>query len=402
MARKSPRLNTAGGLSLFVWFDATGGLVGNLWRLPLPTQKAPIRGLVKIMNRSAQILFLLDTPGLSAQRCARLQSAFVLLFLLVCSALPARAGTAKGGSNNSPRSAVGTLKVWVPAGVIGDDYWLYVDGKIVSAPPHNSLGRGERNYLVMATGVLKSQSKRGDGWQIVTNQNHVLKMHNAEFENLGSFLQSENESREVLSPPLFQAVELRLPPGKYNVELAIFSPGNIHGLISGTPSSFPFAITPKIPFGIQSAHTTEFHLAVPDEWSENVAPIALPEHRVCPDRDPSPPDRNQLERWLKDYTDDPIVMALGEADSTSQNVIVLDLPLTRGGKREFDGCQIRYITDAILASHNVPDHAEIEECRSLFPQYSQAYAGYDKAISTIVTKDIEQFRALAARLAAGR
>jgi L-ascorbate metabolism protein UlaG (beta-lactamase superfamily) len=96
------------------------------------------------------------------------------------------------------------------------------------------------------------------------------------------------------------------------------------------------------------------------------------------------------------------VKALGEADSTSKRVVVLDLPPASGGKREFDGNQIRHITDAILASHDVPDHAEIEECRRLFPQYSQAYAGYDKTISTIIGKDIEQFRALAAKLAAGQ
>lgn len=338
----------------------------------------------------------------SSRRRPRLQNAIVLVLLLIPSVLSPCASAAQGGHNNSSRPAAGTLKVWVPAGMIGDEYWIYVNGKILSAPPHNSPDLAGRNYLVMATGLLKSQSKRGDGWQIVTTQNHVLKMHNADYENLGSFLQSENESGEVLSPPIFQAVELRLPPGKYNVELAILSRGNVHGLTGGSPNSFPFVITPKISFGIQSGNTTEFHLAVPDQWSETVAPVAVQAHRACPGGDPSPPDRNQLERWLKDYADDPSVVALGDADSTSKRVVVLDLPLASGGKREFDGGQIRHITDAILASHDVPDHAEIEECRRLFPQYSQAYAVYDKTISRIIGKDIEQFRALATKLAAGQ
>jgi hypothetical protein len=337
----------------------------------------------------------------SSRRRSRLQNAIVLVLLLMPSVFSPCASAAQGGHNSSSRQAAGTLKAWVPAGMIGDEYWIYVNGKIVSAPPHNSPDRAGRNYLVMATGLLKSQSKRGDGWQIVTHQSHVLKMHNADYENLGSFLQSENESSEVLSPPIFQAVELRLPPGKYNVELAIYSPGNVHGLIGGPANSFPFVITPKIPFGIQPGNTTEFHLAVPDQWSETVAPVAVQAHRACPNGNPSPPDRNQLERWLKDYTDDPIVEALGEADSTSKRTVVLDLPPASGGKREFDGNQIRHITDAILASHDVPDHEEIEECRSLFPQYSQAYTVYDKTISRIIGKDIEQFRALAAKLAAG-
>jgi hypothetical protein len=340
-------------------------------------------------------------PDASLRRRPRLQNAIVVVLLLIPSVLSPCASAAQGGHHNSSRPAAGTLKVWVPAGMIGDEYWIYVNGKILSAPPHNSPDLAGRNYMVMATGLLKSQSKMGDGWQIVTNQNHVLKMHNADYENLGSFLQSENESGEVLSPPIFQAVELQLPPGKYNVELAIHSPGNVHGLMGGPPNSFPFVITPKIPFGIQPGNTTEFHLAVPDQWSATVSPVAVQAHRVCPGGDPSPPDRNQLERWLNDYTDDPTVKALGEADSTSKRVVVLDLPPASGGKREFDGNQIRHITDAILASHDVPDHAEIEECRRLFPQYSQAYAGYDKTISRIIGKDIEQFRALAAKLAAG-
>lgn len=330
------------------------------------------------------------------------QNAIALVLFLMLSMLSPCATAAQGGHNNSSRPAAGTLKVWVPAGMIGDEYWIYVNGKILSAPPHNSPDLAGRNYMVMATGLLKSQSKRGDGWQIITTQGHMLKMHNADYENLGSFLQAENESGEVPSPPIFQAVELRLPPGKYNVELAIHSPGNVHGLMGGSPSSFPFVITPKIPFGIQPGKTTELHLAVPDQWSETVAPLAVQAHRACPDGNPSPPDRNQLERWLKDYTDDPSVRALGEADTTSKRVVVLDLPLASGGKREFDGNQIRHITDAIQASHDVPSHQEIEECRRLFPQYSQAYAGYDKTISTIIGKDIEQFRALAAKLAAGQ
>ena len=38
-------------------------------------------------------------------------------------------------AEHAPKPAPARLTVWVPSGVVGNNYWIYVNGHIVSAPP---------------------------------------------------------------------------------------------------------------------------------------------------------------------------------------------------------------------------------------------------------------------------
>jgi hypothetical protein len=121
--------------------------------------------------------------------------------------------------------------------------------------------------------------------------------------------------------------------------------------------------------------------------------------RVCP-KGPVPPDVDQLQRWVKEYTDDPVVKTLRGVDASSlsgpKGIVVLSLPPAQGGSREFDGKQISYIVEAISAGRKLPNHSDVAECQRRFPQFSRSYAEYDKMIN-FIDDDMESFRKLAAR-----
>jgi hypothetical protein len=314
----------------------------------------------------------------------------MLVVLLLALGLQAYAHASEAGSNNSRHPAPGSLKVWVPAGMVGNNYWIYINGRIVDAPPHGTTSPARRDFNV----VPLSKGDGPTGWAILNAQGLILKMHHEDYDDLISYIDSAS-----LDPlHLFQEFDLSLPPGKYTVEVAFLSEVSSAGS-AGSSISFPFVITRKYVADINTGQTTRLYPGVPDKWSTVHEIPALAARRLCPEgAAPSPPDDIQFQRWVKEYLDDPTVRALHGADAFSKHFVVLDLPPALGGERDFDGSQIRYIANAISARHNLPDHAEVAVCMNLFPQFSQSYAGYDKMISATIGKDFERFQKLASDL----
>jgi hypothetical protein len=309
----------------------------------------------------------------------------------------ASAGPAETEAVRDPEPASGKLKIWVPVGMVGGDYWIYLDGRIVSAPPHATTARD----LFLVTRV-------DDGWQIWTQAGLALRMRHESYGNLANYIAStpgvstcrmekagdscplEEASRDGAG--FFQGFELSVQPDKYTVEVAFLSQGNTHGDTVSAPSSFPFVITQKYVVDVGRGQAPEIYVGVPDGWSDRTAAQAMPVRRLCP-QSASPPDDIQLQGWLKRYMDDPMVGVLRGADTSSKSVVILDLPPAQGGEREFDGSQIRYIAQAISRVGYLPEHSEVAECRELFPQFSRSYSAYDKMLS-VVDSDLERFHRL--------
>jgi hypothetical protein len=315
----------------------------------------------------------------------------ILIFVLVISGAQANAVQAVAHKSSVP----GRLKVWIPAGMIGRDYWIYVNGHIVSAPPHGPASPKSNEILVVASGRIGSKGNREtmDGWEIWTKQGLILKMRHEEYDDrLMSYIHSG--SGDDLH--LFQPFEIALRPAKYTVEVAILSEG-ASKLPPHSPSSFPFVITRKYAVDVIPGQVARIYPGVPDDWTEDPLPPALAAYRVCP-KGAVAPDADQLRRWVGDYMDDPMVKILRGVDSSSvpssQGVVVLNLPPAQGGPREFDGKQIAYIVDAIAVRNPVPGHREVADCQNRFPQFPQAYALYDKTVS-FIDDEIESFRKLA-------
>jgi hypothetical protein len=357
------------------------------------------------MNRPLQNSLLVNAAGSTlrsrtASATFQLRYAILLFLFLVIPGLLPHANAAQANSNDSDRPEDGRLKIWVPAGIVGDDYWIYLNGSIVRSPPRVPTDRRRRDIMTDQTG--NQNVGRGDGW-VIEAQGYRLEIHHEDYDNdfhlpddcdmkrggTGCYLSAASGDTQHL----FQAFQLSLPPGKYTVEIAMLPVEQARG--NSGYSSFPFVITRKHVVDVRPDDKTQLDVGVPDDWIDS--PRGGPLLPVfCPDS-PYPPNGYYVDR-LRGYMDDPIVKALQYvADESSQGVVVLHLPQAQGGEREFDGKQITYIADAIAHLYRHASHREVEECRSKFPEFAPAYTEYDELIS-VVDNDIARFRKLAANL----
>jgi hypothetical protein len=310
-----------------------------------------------------------------------MKSIVTLIVFFVFAGLPLCSGA---GPNSGPSPAMGRLRIWAPAGVVGDNYWIYVNGHLASAPPHSNSGPFGS---IHATPIQTT-----DGWHIWKEHGPVLKMTDYGWDRDYSPYDLDPQARDALH--LFQAVELPLPSGKYVIDIAILLPALPYR------SSFPFVVDDGWQKEVGEGKTTELYLTIPHAWESHVPPTVF----LSPCRG-NHPDPDELKRKLSAYMNDSTVTALRGADasflSRGKGVVVLDLPPEQGGSREFDGKQIKYIADAVANRANLPRQSDIEDCQRSFPQFADYYAEYGKTIR-FIADDIESFRKLAARLDQGQ
>jgi hypothetical protein len=299
----------------------------------------------------------------------------ILFFLLAASPYHALAASPK-----ATRSAGGTLQVWVPAGFIGDDYWIYLDGHLVSAPPHNT--------PESTAGLI---IKNRNGWELWGVKGLILRSIGDEgWDRDFSPYYKDAATRDAWH--LFQPVEFPLRAGSHLVDLVVLQQG------SDFKGSFPFVASSGWQKDIQKGKTTQLFLSIPSNFSKAFSVAAAPAFRLCPGA-PAPPDLGELQGLIKEYLADPMVKVLRTASATPHHKgrVVLDLPPEQGGSREYDGKQIRHIADTIGSSHNFPRQSDVTQCQQRFPQFSRSYARYGELLS-VIDQDLETFRKLAEEL----
>jgi len=298
--------------------------------------------------------------------------------------------TTASSSQPAAREAVpaqaGSLKVWVPAGMWapartgGADYWIYVDGHIAGAPPHEAM----HAYGSMDIVVVKANG----GWEIWNAHGKVLGMAHEDWDNrLDGYINS--------NPPdplhIFQATEIPLPPGKYTVQ------GMMQSNTVGT--GFPFVLTRTYSVEVRPGQPTQLYMAVPDGWTDpGLATFTARQIRAfCPTTSAAP-DVNELQSQASEYLDDPMVTLLVQASSSvrtpSQRVVTLALPAAEGGPREFDGTAIADIAQSIESRNSFPSQDEIARCATEYPEYAQPYRAYGQTIA-VIDQDVESFFKLA-------
>jgi hypothetical protein len=323
--------------------------------------------------------------GLASPTVLIRYSVMLILFLVV-TGIPRQTNAAP---NYAPKPASGRLTVWVPSGVVGNNYWIYVNGHIVSAPPHNPSNPGG-NFIAVKT---------KKGWEIWNKHGLILKMiHDDGWDRDFSPYALDAESRDALH--LFQPVELPLSAGKHEIDIAILLPG------PSPKSSFPFVISAGWQVDVGPGKPTQLYLSIPDAWKNDSFPFALPaqSHRACPGDAPSPPNGDQVKQQIRAYRDDPIASALRAANarlSHPKGVVLIDLPPEQGGPREFDGAQVSSIVAAISEHNDLPSESDIQDCQRLYPQFSKSYATYGGLVR-FVDNELESFRKLAAMLKQGQ
>ncbi|HEY5839683.1 MAG TPA: hypothetical protein VIT19_11655 [Pyrinomonadaceae bacterium] len=324
----------------------------------------------------------------------QLHYASVLILVLVTSGLLAQARATPAALNKNSVPAVGKLKVWVPAGIIGDNYWVYINGDLTSAPPHGPTNPRSPYFMTVSASTVGSQPETRYGWDLFTKDGVVLSMRHEEYDHrLSAYLKSA--SGDELR--VFRPFELSLAPGTYTVELAILSKAPSYYDSTGI---FPFVITRKYVADVQSGQTTQLYPGVPDYWYDPLGPFPVRAFRKFCTGSPEP-DSKRILQLVSAYMDDPVVRVLRRASasfrSPSTGVVVLNMPSAQGGPRQFDASQIRHIAATISANHVLPTHRDVADCQRLFPQYHRSYGEFDKMIDVVGT-DIESFRKLAADL----
>lgn len=254
----------------------------------------------------------------------------------------------------------GQLTIWVPAGAVGDIYWIYLNGQIVSAPPRRSIQLLAHNQnTLMGDGQRKTVAT--DAGFLVFQDGDLVGLRNYIDRYIKPFLDpSSADTNHIFYPTTFG-----IKPGKYTVEVAY--------LMKDSYSSFPFAITRKYIDYVMINETTQMYVGVPNDWSWN--PRAPEAHDSC----------SMFMGDIERFPSDPVVRALRalsvSASPGVEGVVVIKLPAAQGGAREFDGTQIKYMANAVLRSYSdVRNRATIARCKQSFPDLSQSLDEYAKLV----------------------
>lgn len=275
--------------------------------------------------------------------------------------------------------------------MVGDDFWIYLNGHLTSAPPHGTPAIQDHDYIVVP---LHKNGIKGpaNGWEIWGAEGRYLTMSQETFSGLDGFLHSGRSS----VAQFFESIELPLDSLDYTLDLVMSSPGG------GNGNSFPFVVTRKYEGRVRRGITEDIYIAVPDDWSGMRLASAMPANKVCPQMNAAgqsqAPDLDQLQRWITDYDNDPMVHVLQRGltarGSQPRRVVVLNMPPSQGGSREFDSRQIHDIVAALENNHSLPTHREVKECMERLPEFTRTYTEYDRLI-TDMNQEIESFRSLA-------
>jgi hypothetical protein len=301
---------------------------------------------------------------------------------------------AASGPSKARVSKTGTLTIWVPAGIVGDSYWIYLDGRIVRSPRPGAADPRIRGSTVLIQ--LGGDVQRHDGWELITTNGLNLRMRHEQWDRP---VDTSIRSDDPVPRPIFIPLKVERPPGEYVVEVAFLSP-----TFEGEHSALPFVISRPYRGVVRVAQAQGAVVAVPDAWEP--AP-RLPRPRFSPCAGPpAPADPSSIAANLKRYSEDPMVTALRGAVSAGTGsggrTVKLKLPLEYGSTREFDGEQLRQIIYAIEEFANFPSAAALSECQGRVPAFASSYAAYGKLLATTVTAEMTSFRTMADRLALAR
>lgn len=296
--------------------------------------------------------------------------------LLLCLTVGILQADAQRKAGNTARQATGTLKLKVPSGITGDNYWIYINGKLVSSPPRATAGPQPVMVVNLADGSGRWEAWASEG--LVTSSTR-----------LDEYVRSGD------THGLFRDLELQLPPGSHSVEFLV--PGTSSGM-------FPYVGSTKSGLVVRPGSTTEVYLSIPQGWNNSFRLVAAANAigmSLCPNIrqfDIAKPTEVLL-RAVTDYRNLPLRELMLRAKSdyrTGDSVVKIDFG---SGPREVDGGQMETIIAGLYGPPYTRD--DVAYCRRYLPQYSEAFNEFETTIEW-VQRDIRSFRKLAEDLKAAR
>lgn len=317
-----------------------------------------------------------------------LAGGFILNSSRVAPSGPALEAVAANGTKDDAGEGRGTLKVWVPAEVVGEDYWVYLNGHIVSAPPH---GIDTSRLIVMSS--IEDDAKKPSGWFISSTDWTFVVRHGSFLmtDSFRNYIKQNLSNTSTDSQGLFYLVSLPLHAGQYTVQIAYRSKNG---------SSYPFALGNRYITRVDTREIKQLYVGIPDEWARFENARAAMSNASCDER----PDVRYLLKQMNTYLSDPVVEALTASQESSPSGqdgnVMLGLPLSEGGTREYDRAQIRLMANAILSAYYDIDHKSrdsyVDDCRNSHPEWSASLDEYEKT-QGVIKRALEPIRALAGR-----
>jgi hypothetical protein len=277
-------------------------------------------------------------------------------------------------TESASASASGTIAVWVPAGIIGSDYWIYLNRRIVNAPPHSTENLNPANFVLVRT---------ENGFEIFNAGGRQLRAVDDSWDtDVDAYVSSHPSD----VPHVFQEVDLTVRPGSYTLDAAYRSDSG---------QEFPFLFTHSQTITVTAGQTTKVYLAIPNGWS-NLHPFAA-QAAFC-SVNPAAPDFDALKSRVDTYMADPLVKAVRDASAaaraSSTHIVTLNLPPEQGGQREFDGAELSYIVSGIQAVHYFPSDEDVANCEKYHPEYASSYANYRQTL-VVIDNDVASLRRFA-------
>ncbi len=249
-------------------------------------------------------------------------------------ALEAAAAKVADAAEQSEQQNTCILGVSVPDS-FGDDYWIYVNGHIWSAPPRKKSGSEEGFQLRAGEYTIEVaflSDRRGKEFPFA--------IHRFEFE-----IKIKNGICEEVRPRAIWPLE-------------------------------------------------QLHFGVPND--AYIPAGAKRRTLACGSN--GEPEVQDLQQDMDHFVNDPVVRALNALDvsalSNSKDTVVLDLSPAEGGVRDFDRAQIRYIAEGVLQTYEEPSHEDVASCKNDHPEFSQSLDAYDGLLSDFGNQ-LQHFHTLA-------
>jgi hypothetical protein len=324
----------------------------------------------------------------------------VSLFTAACSKAPAgdkgmAADVPVAAEQDSSASAAPvepanvTLRVWVPAGVVGDRYWIYLNGHIATAPTASDSTDGGTDLIVVKSSESSGEGKPGTVWELFGPGGVALRIRHEQWDSQVTAFLSEAEPHH-----LFKPVDLPLPPGNYTVDLLIESRGT-----SSSEPNFPFAITHRRAITVASGKMITVVAGIPDDWVDRPdSPVAAEAGLHCR-LAPGAAGLDGLQLKLKAYNADAVVNALRGAMGIGNGLVLLKLPPSLGGARDFDGPQLKEIIGAVDQAMHFASERDLSDCEQVYPDFSTSFAAYGEIVGQ-ARGEIDGFEKEADRLIA--
>ena len=293
---------------------------------------------------------------------------FVALALLLC----ALDVPAQNKRSQTVRPLLGKLVVKVPREILpSEDYWIYVNSQIVSAPPHPP-------YTPPNGGVISFEEPH-DVVRFVDTSGFLVSSEDGHLKNM----------RPGVGDQFFQTQTFQLAPGTYKVEL----------MTRAIQKELPFAFA-TVQQTIEVGKTATLEFGSPKFTNESMFAFAATAAFTGTDHQVLEQVLARLTDVSKRYEQDPVVAPLEKVLNNlsyappSRPRTYVDFPESLGGGREIDSRQIGYIVDRLVRDYKFDDDDAVKRSADANPPFAnlltQQMADYNKRV--------EMFREIAKQL----